>query len=56
MIPARPHQPIDEGIPGPGLLAHMITNRYSHHLPLYGQEYLTDREIFIPAGVVVAPA
>ena len=56
MIPARPYQPIDKGLPGPGLLAHVITNKYSDHLPLYCQEDLTDREIFIPAVVVVAPA
>jgi len=39
-IPAKTPQPIDKGLPGPGLLAHVITNKYSYHLPLYRQEDL----------------
>jgi transposase len=35
---AKPPQPIDKGLPGPGLLAHVITSKYSEHLPLYRQE------------------
>lgn len=29
-----PPQPIDKGIPGPGLLAHVLTSKYCDHLPL----------------------
>jgi transposase len=39
-IPAKPPQPIDKGLPGPGLLAHVITNKYGYHLPLYRQEQI----------------
>ena len=39
-IPAKPLQPIDKGLPGPGLLAHVITNKFGYHLPLYRQEDL----------------
>ena len=34
----KPPQPIDKGIPGPGLLAHIIADKYARHLPLYRQE------------------
>lgn len=27
-------QPIDKGLPGPGLLAHVLTSKYADHLPL----------------------
>ncbi len=37
-IAAKPPQPIDKVLPGPGLLAHVITSKYSEHLPLYRQE------------------
>jgi transposase len=39
-IPPKPRQPIDKGLPGPGLLAHVITNKFAYHLPLYCQEQL----------------
>ena len=29
-----PHQPIKKGMPGPGLLAHIITSKYMDHIPL----------------------
>jgi transposase len=35
---ALPAQPIDKGLPGPGLLAEVIINKYQDHLPLYRQE------------------
>ena len=28
-------RPIEKGLPGPGLLAHMLTSKYADHLPLY---------------------
>jgi transposase len=31
-------QPIEKGIPGPGLLAKVLTDKYGDHLPLYRQE------------------
>ena len=34
----KPPQPIEKGIPGPGLLAHIIAAKYARHLPLYRQE------------------
>ncbi len=40
---AKPEQPIDRGLPGPGLLAHVITSKYADHLPLYRQERILER-------------
>ncbi|MBV8430980.1 MAG: IS66 family transposase [Solirubrobacterales bacterium] len=37
-IAERLPEPIEKGLPGPGLLAHVITNKYADHLPLYRQE------------------
>jgi transposase len=48
-IPAKAPQPIDQGLPGPGLLAHVITNKYAFHLPLYRQE-----EILAHQGVTIS--
>jgi transposase len=39
-IPPKPPQPIDKGLAGPGLLAHIITNKFAYHLPLYRQEQI----------------
>ncbi len=39
----KPSQPIDKGLPGPGLLAHVITSKYADHLPLYRQEAMLAR-------------
>lgn len=39
-IPPKPPQPIDKGLAGPGLLAHIITNNFAYHLPLYRQEQI----------------
>ncbi len=32
-----PNRPIDRGLAGPGLLAHVLVAKYSDHLPLYRQ-------------------
>jgi transposase len=32
-----PHRPIDKGLAGPGLLAHVLVTKYADHLPLYRQ-------------------
>ena len=34
----KPPQPIDRGLPGPGLLAAVVTHKYDEHQPLYRQE------------------
>jgi transposase len=33
-----PAKPLDKGLPGPGLIAHIITSKYSEHLPLHRLE------------------
>jgi transposase len=40
---AKPPQPIDKGLPGPGLLAQVITSKYGDHTPLYRQEDILAR-------------
>jgi transposase len=37
-IAAKPPQPIDRGLPGPGLLAQIIADKYLDHLPLHRSE------------------
>ncbi len=39
-----PHRPIDRGLAGPGLLAHVLVAKYSDHLPLYRQSEIYERE------------
>jgi transposase len=39
----KPVQPIDKGLAGPGLLAHVITSKYCDHLPLYRLERILGR-------------
>jgi hypothetical protein len=36
-------QPIEKGLPGPGLLAHVAVSKYADHLPLYRQEGIFGR-------------
>ncbi len=36
-------QPIDKGLPGPGLLAHIAVSKYADHLPLYRLEGIFQR-------------
>ncbi len=38
VIAQKPYQPIDKGLPGPGLLAKIATDKFWLHLPLYRQE------------------
>lgn len=33
-----PSRPIERGLPGPHLLAHLITSKFLDHLPLYRQQ------------------
>jgi len=44
--PAAPSRPIERGLAGPGLLAHVLVSKYSDHLPLYRQS-----QIFARAGI-----
>src|SRR6266567_699952 len=43
---AAPSRPIERGIAGPGLLAHVLVSKYCDHLPLYRQS-----EIYLREGV-----
>ncbi|NUN48681.1 MAG: IS66 family transposase [Candidatus Brocadiae bacterium] len=38
-----PPQPLEKALPGPRLIAHIITNKYADHLPLYRQEAIFAR-------------
>lgn len=40
---AKPAQPIEKGIAGAGLLAHVIVSKYCDHLPLHRQERIIAR-------------
>jgi transposase len=40
---SKPLQPIEKGLAGPGLLAAVITSKFSDHLPLYRQEAILAR-------------
>jgi transposase len=40
----KPAMPIAKGLPGPGLLAHIIVSKYFDHLPLYRQENISERQ------------
>jgi transposase len=39
-----PNRPIDRGIAGPGLLAHVLVSKFSDHLPLYRQSEIYARD------------
>ena len=39
-----PNRPIDRGLAGPGLLAHVLVAKYADHLPLYRQSEIYRRE------------
>lgn len=41
---ALPSRPIERGRPGPGLLAHVLVNKYADHCPLYRQSQIFARE------------
>ena len=38
------NRPIDRGLAGPGLLAHVLVSKYADHLPLYRQAEIYERE------------
>jgi transposase len=39
-----PARPIERGLPGPGLLAHVLVSKYADHQPLYRQSDIYARE------------
>lgn len=39
-----PSLPIEKGLPGPGLLAHVLVSKFADHLPLYRQSQIYARE------------
>ena len=41
---ARPPAAVEGGLPGPGLLAHVVVSKYGDHLPLYRLERIFARE------------
>lgn len=43
-----PSRPIERGLPGPGLLSHVVAGKYSYHQPLYRQS-----QIYGYAGVSI---
>lgn len=43
----KPPQPIDKGLPGPGLLAQVVVSKYHDHLPLNRQERIFERQGFL---------
>jgi len=44
VLAAMPDQPICKGLPGPGLLAHVLVSKYDDHLPLYRQAEIYARQ------------
>ncbi len=50
---AKPAMPIAKGLPGPGLLAHLIVSKYDDHLPLYRLETIYQRQgRFLPRSTL----
>ncbi|KND54815.1 Indolepyruvate ferredoxin oxidoreductase, alpha and beta subunit [Candidatus Paraburkholderia kirkii] len=41
---AAPSRPIDRGLPGPALLAHIATSKFAYHIPLYRQSVMYARD------------
>lgn len=53
VIAELPTRPIDKGIAGPGLLAQVIIDKYTDHLPVYRQVQRFEREgIRLPASTL----
>lgn len=42
-IAPKPPQPIEKGLPGPGLCAHTVLSKFGDHTPLYRQEDIHSR-------------
>jgi transposase len=49
----KPVPPIAKGLPGPGLLAHLIVSKYVDHLPLHRLERIYERQgVFLPRSTL----
>lgn len=49
----KPEMPIPKGLPGPGLLAHLIVSKYVDHLPTYRLERIYERQgVFLPRSTL----
>lgn len=54
-VAPKPAQPIEKGLPGPGLLAYVITSKLGDHLPLYRLEQIFARQdVFIARSTMCA--
>jgi transposase len=55
-----PSRPIDRGLAGPGLLAHVLVSKYADHVPLYRQAEIGRLWTYVrddrPCGDTIAPA
>lgn len=50
---SKPAMPIAKGLPGPGLLAHLIVSKYVDHLPLHRLERIYERQgVFLPRSTL----
>lgn len=50
---AKPAMPIAKGLPGPGLLAHLIVSKFTDHLPLHRLERIYERQgVFLPRSTL----
>jgi transposase len=45
-VAARPEAAIDKGMAGPGLLAYIVSSKFSDYLPLYRLEHIFERQGF----------
>ena len=53
VIGTLPVRPIEKGIAGPGLLAHVVISKYVDHLPLYRQrKRFLRHDIKLPASTL----
>lgn len=43
VLAEKPAQPIEKGLPGPGLVAYIVTAKYDDHLPLHRLEHILQR-------------
>ncbi|HTU93985.1 MAG TPA: transposase [Gemmataceae bacterium] len=49
----KPASPIAKGLPGPGLLAHLIVSKHTDHLPLHRLEHIYEQQgVFIPRSTL----
>jgi transposase len=44
IVAPKPAMPIAKGLPGPGLLAHLIVSKYTDHMPLHRLERIYERQ------------